>query len=258
MNKSLHTALLLLSCTLLGICIYIAIKALNYQDQKVEQTLKIKISTFIDYMFSTTSQNNSDSKTGKIQNQIDSKTAIRLEEKTAETNTELYYKHLDSLLLAQNPTNVELQNVEIISWVGDNEPFYNLVFKNITPLNANNFSVIVNDGKINFEHTKSSTIFYEKNLSISSNQVFKYPLVSETELAKYFKVKKEKILGIGLTLNEESEFFDKIKVNSPNGYVANIITKTFWVTYKYKTIFGQEVTKSQLLCVYINNNWYDW
>ena len=45
-----------------------------------------------------------------------------------------------------------------------------------------------------FPHTKTKTsnIFYEDTLSLKGNNEFSYPLITESDISKYFKITKDR------------------------------------------------------------------
>lgn len=157
--------------------------------------------------------------------------------------TEQYYKNLNELLKVSNPTKVELLNIKLIKWLGDDEKFFTIIFKNKTTLPAHAFNVEIwdNNKTINFKHSKVSNIFYNKP-TIAGNKVFEFPLVSKSELAKYLGITNNKILGIGITPNIPIKIMNKAKVmQSKNSSYSEVYTESLGLQYGYNTIFDDKI-----------------
>jgi hypothetical protein len=48
-------------------------------------------------------------------------------------------QHQDALLLAENPTKIKIVDAKFMRWVGDDEEYLSLVFRNVSKLPANKF-----------------------------------------------------------------------------------------------------------------------
>jgi len=227
---------------LFGKFAFVLFNSTELSNQTVKQEIKVSIPKIIEYVASISSDNRVN------------KSKVEIQDIKAKTNTDIYYKNLNELLVSQNPTIVKLMNVEKTKWVGDKEAFYTLIFKNKTPLNANKFKVKVNNDKVKFKHSNTATVFYSENLSLKGNKSFHYPLVSVSELAKHFKIKKEKILGMGITPNIPNEISKKAIVKTKYGTSSNVNATPLFIEYSYETIFKQKRTNGQAIYIYINSN----
>jgi len=166
--------------------------------------------------------------------------------------TELYYSNLNKLTKISNPTKVLLSNFKQMEWVGDYEKFFTLIFKTETKLPAYKFSVeIVDNNKtMNFKHSQASNIFYNKP-TLTGNNIFYYPLVTKSELAKYLGIKKRKILGVGLDPNIPKKVLNKAIIIKNH---SSVYTKSLGLKYSYTTIFDDNSSTLTGLYIYLDKN----
>ncbi|WP_145393481.1 hypothetical protein [Pantoea sp. SJZ147] len=188
-----------------------------------------------------------------------------------ENNRDNFLIYQERYLIATNPTELSVVNVELANWVGDTELFLTITVENPANIPAEKLKVSIlrprsgNRPSETIKFQPSNALIQGKALSavnaglfLPQKQSLRLPIGSRTELIE--NVVKDipqgyKLLGIGenpsipggLCDNAYGSYTTEINRNM---YVMNIVTAQLAIALKYDTIFDQHLVRLFPLYLY--------
>ena len=157
-------------------------------------------------------------------------------------------RHQDALLLAQNPTNVELAEAKFGRWLRDDEEFVSIVFRNTSGLPANHFKFGIPDPKRKANGSKGMRFLKVQQSNSQQLDIAHYrieagkdrfvPLLSVAELHKLLGLRPEQCIVLA-GLPEALRKFPSLP-HKPG--ITNSAIYSLPVGFTYRTIFDQDVS----------------
>lgn len=167
-------------------------------------------------------------------------------------------RHQDALLLAENPTKVELAGVEIRQWLGDDEEFISPVFHNSSKLPATRFKFGIPDPRgygnvfkgmkyLQVPTSASPHTNEFENYQIEAGQNYFIPLISIIELRKLLGLRPEQCIALAYI----PEASGKTPDLPHKAGVTNSAVYSLPVGFTYRTIFDQDVMIRTLVSILV-------
>lgn len=152
----------------------------------------------------------------------------------------------EALLMAENPTVLEVADVQWNSWFGDEVPFLDVVLLNRSKLPALNVQVDILDmasagtlAKLTpYALAKSYTmkILADSPITVAGSGGWRWPIASVRDIQKI--TGRDCITGAGLDYDSPASGLDAMPMGGSSSYSQ----KGMYLRVRYKTIFGETVS----------------
>jgi hypothetical protein len=159
----------------------------------------------------------------------------------------------EALLLAENPTVLEIRELKWASWFGDNVPFLGVQIVNLSKLPASNVRLQILDkhtgGTIAslkpYRLSKSYTLklLEGRDIAIAGGGAWTWPIASVTDMQKI--TERDCLIDAGLEFDASNLTASTDWKNFKSGRASTQQTG-FYFRLSYKTIFGEKVTYEKM------------
>lgn len=179
-----------------------------------------------------------------------------------------YYSDLSDeerkLFLIKNPTKIDLSDLKLVSWAGDQREYLTFSLSNVGEMPAHSCSLRIfrrEENDILLKKNSVNSFCFIDNLKIDAGKNLDYPLISLEELVDqfHFDFSHKKVIGCGLNPSIPKNITTQImreslkKVEHLEGCRTGHSYSTFpiFVKYGYSSPFGTKIETTTSAYIYL-------